>query len=1316
MTEKRAVMAFGRMNPPTTGHEKLMHAVHNEAKRQGASAHIIASHSHDSEKNPIHPDKKLGYLKKVAPKGVHVSLSSKEHPSLLHHASRLHAAGHEHLTVVAAGDREKQFHTLLHKYNGKKGPHGHYNFKSITIHSAGKRDPDAEGTEGISGTKMRAHAKAGDHKSFQAGLPKALHKHTKEIMQHVTEERVENKLFEEFLIESGAKYNDEHAHAHVWNHMTSKGIAHDKKAMHSELEKAKHDTSHPLHTSNLKTGWVGKSKEKDHDHARGELNTAHHTVHNMMQHDDFKHSAKAGHKATVSGAESGKTTPRWKRFGAHKSGATSKADIHIGPHRISLKKSGGSQLASGGPEETNALHHKGATEMLKTHKGSAREKASIRKEIMHHSKQVGHALNKMKTAKTQDEKVEHRKTAQSHLDKIHNKYPHLNAHIRKEATTGEGKFGSGSKATATHLIKTGEHGSVHNVTHIDYSGKKPRAALPKGKGRSGNVKLDERTLTAAEKRKREEVAQAIKRDNPNMPMDKKMAIATSVAKRTAEEVEVDEALTYKQRVARKMIMRRHRPKLIMRKKMLARKKAPEENIAQRARKAAIRAIRKRVAGKKGQQYHKLTPQEKIMVDQRVAKKQAIVDRIAKRMLPVMRKAELVRLKNRQTKVNEVFEEYINLMEVPAPVSGDLARKENPTLASKTKENYTKKSSKSSMKNNKAVPTVEETVFKFVDSIMCNDYVLSEKEVKKLTEKAVEFNVPYSILKEVYDQGIQEVDDKHTPQQSAWIKLNAFLARPDLVEKVLEWGTPEATAFWKKATPGEGGDGFRPEKQIDEISSDTASEYVKSASDARGHKGLPTKKVDNRYAGVKLAHDKLAKAGKLGTTAKKVSKAKVGVSEDEQFENYQSMGSGATTNPGPTQKKLILGKKIKEARIERNPGKNDSYLGKTPGTEPWKKTTEKRDDVKEDYGAMQDAKAHAERDGKNYSGDVSVQHRYDAFHMKKRGYTHFETGRYGTRRYTKGSTGYGSTKIGPEHHSGVSEQVQENAPADQNTDAQAAAEKRTPKSKKLNGIKLHLNAPMTQVKEGVIGGTLGGAVGGAAGALAGHPLGGAQAGYAVGSFVGDHAGKIAAAGAAAYVANKIHKKVQERRRQKALDQIIKNHQDAHKASNVQEARMPSSVIKSKQRNAEMSHQDFAAKHKDKSDDELRSMAWRHGYGKGSNYYVNKRNKGLEVKEYNEKYFQSLRQSEADRQSDSKDHHATVEYQKGSEKKSVKIPLKKVDTSRGLTRTHEYTTKEVKSHDIHKKHESDGWKMGKISYPSRPKHYRTPGSNKTSVRYE
>ena len=76
-------------------------------------------------------------------------------------------------------------------------------------------------------------------------------------------------------------------------------------------------------------------------------------------------------------------------------------------------------------------------------------------------------------------------------------------------------------------------------------------------------------------------------------------------------------------------------------------------------------------------------------------------------------------------------------------------------------------------------------------------------------------------------------------------------------------------------------------------------------------------------------------------------------------------------------------------------------------------------VKEDYNAMVDAKAHAKKDGANYN-DTSVAHKYDAFHMKKRGYTHFETQRHGGRRYTKGNTGMGSTAITADHHKGISE--------------------------------------------------------------------------------------------------------------------------------------------------------------------------------------------------------------------------------------------------------------------------------------------------------
>lgn len=180
--ESTAVFGFGRTNPPTTGHQKLLNKIGEVADAHGGSGHFVASHSEGTAKNPIPQDKKIGYLKKIAPKNVAVSGSSKEAPTFIQAAKKLHDAGHQHLVMVAGSDRVDEYKNKLNQYNGKEG---HYNFKSIKVVSAGQRDPDAEGTAGISGTKMRAHAHAGNTAAFKAGLPKELHPHAKEIMDHI---------------------------------------------------------------------------------------------------------------------------------------------------------------------------------------------------------------------------------------------------------------------------------------------------------------------------------------------------------------------------------------------------------------------------------------------------------------------------------------------------------------------------------------------------------------------------------------------------------------------------------------------------------------------------------------------------------------------------------------------------------------------------------------------------------------------------------------------------------------------------------------------------------------------------------------------------------------------------------------------------------------------------------------------------------------------------------------------------------------------------------------------------------------------------
>ena len=198
--ESTAVMAFGRYNPPTIGHEKLINKVKDVAAKANGSAHIIASHSENSAKNPLPKEKKVEYLKKVAGKDVNVSSSSGQAPSVLHAAVKLHNAGHKHLVMVAGSDRVPEYHELLHKYNGVESKHGLYNFKSIKVVSAGNRDPDAEGATGMSGTKIRSVARSGG--DIKPGLPKALHPHADEIADHIKSIKEDiNNIFEDYIEE-----------------------------------------------------------------------------------------------------------------------------------------------------------------------------------------------------------------------------------------------------------------------------------------------------------------------------------------------------------------------------------------------------------------------------------------------------------------------------------------------------------------------------------------------------------------------------------------------------------------------------------------------------------------------------------------------------------------------------------------------------------------------------------------------------------------------------------------------------------------------------------------------------------------------------------------------------------------------------------------------------------------------------------------------------------------------------------------------------------------------------------------------------------
>ena len=181
--EKHGVLAYGRMNPPTKGHEQVINKVHEVAKEHNAVHKVVLSHSQDKSKNPLPADVKVKHAQHAFP-GTNIEAASKEHPTILHHAAAMASQGVKHLHVVAGSDRVEEYHKLLHKYNGVASKHGNYKFKSITVHSSGERDPDAEGTSGISGTKMREHATAGRKSKFHAALPSKMKPEHKDALYH----------------------------------------------------------------------------------------------------------------------------------------------------------------------------------------------------------------------------------------------------------------------------------------------------------------------------------------------------------------------------------------------------------------------------------------------------------------------------------------------------------------------------------------------------------------------------------------------------------------------------------------------------------------------------------------------------------------------------------------------------------------------------------------------------------------------------------------------------------------------------------------------------------------------------------------------------------------------------------------------------------------------------------------------------------------------------------------------------------------------------------------------------------------------------
>ena len=170
---KTAAMAFGRMNPPTIGHEKLVNVIAG----QKADPFLFVTQTQKPKTDPLPFNIKLEFAKAAFPD---VTVGDANVKTIIQALQKIESMGYDNLIYVAGSDRVDSFNELLNNYNGKD-----YTFKSIKVISAGERDPDAEGAEGMSASKMREAAMKGNFEAFAQGLPRGLQNNAKNVYSAV---------------------------------------------------------------------------------------------------------------------------------------------------------------------------------------------------------------------------------------------------------------------------------------------------------------------------------------------------------------------------------------------------------------------------------------------------------------------------------------------------------------------------------------------------------------------------------------------------------------------------------------------------------------------------------------------------------------------------------------------------------------------------------------------------------------------------------------------------------------------------------------------------------------------------------------------------------------------------------------------------------------------------------------------------------------------------------------------------------------------------------------------------------------------------
>ena len=163
------VEVFGRFNPPTIGHQKLLDRAAKEANKKGYELRIYPSRSNDPKKNPLTPQMKISYMRQMFPDYAENIVDDKGAKTIFNVLTGANEEGHTNMTIMVGADRLGEFQGLSHKYNGEL-----YNYDQLEVVSAGDRDPDSDDVTGMSASKLRLAAAEGDFVKFAKGVPDTL--------------------------------------------------------------------------------------------------------------------------------------------------------------------------------------------------------------------------------------------------------------------------------------------------------------------------------------------------------------------------------------------------------------------------------------------------------------------------------------------------------------------------------------------------------------------------------------------------------------------------------------------------------------------------------------------------------------------------------------------------------------------------------------------------------------------------------------------------------------------------------------------------------------------------------------------------------------------------------------------------------------------------------------------------------------------------------------------------------------------------------------------------------------------------------------